>query len=127
LLRSIGPQLLAHPLAGSTRIEFKPCQRTHLEESFSRTVGIPIGVKVNDRLSASRGRPYDLTLVAGGYALRTKTRFAPAILAAHPGLGGDDVTEITRTETFALTAIAYLQPVTRGKISNWRDARSAAT
>jgi segregation and condensation protein B len=64
-----------------------------------------------------RGRPYDLTLVAGGYALRTKTRFAPAIRAAHPGLGGDDVAELTRTETFALTAIAYLQPVTRGEIS----------
>ena len=64
-----------------------------------------------------RGRPYDLTLVAGGYALRTKTRFAPAIRAAHPGLGGDGVAELTRTETFALTAIAYLQPVTRGEIS----------
>ena len=49
--------------------------------------------------------------------LRTKTRFAPAIRAAHPGLGGDDVAELTRTETFALTAIAYLQPVTRGEIS----------
>ena len=64
-----------------------------------------------------RGRPYDLALVAGGYALRTKTRFAPAIRAAHPGLGRDDVAELTRTETFALTAIAYLQPVTRGEIS----------
>ncbi len=64
-----------------------------------------------------RGRPYDLTLVAGGYALRTKTRFAPAIRAAHPELGRDGVAELTRTETFALTAIAYLQPVTRGEIS----------
>jgi segregation and condensation protein B len=64
-----------------------------------------------------RGRPYDLTLVAGGYALRTKTRFAPAIRAAHPGRAGDDVADLTPTETFALTAIAYLQPVTRGEIS----------
>jgi segregation and condensation protein B len=64
-----------------------------------------------------RGRPYDLALVAGGYALRTKTRFAPAIRAAHPGRAGDDIAELTRTETFALTAIAYLQPVTRGEIS----------
>src|SRR5277367_1850332 len=65
-----------------------------------------------------RGRPYDLSLVAGGYALRTKTRFGPAIRAAHPGLGRDDAGELTRTETFALTAIAYLQPVTRGEISS---------
>jgi segregation and condensation protein B len=64
-----------------------------------------------------RGRPYDLVLVAGGYALRTKTRFAPAIRVAHPGRGGDDVAELTRTEAFVLTAIAYLQPVTRGEIS----------
>jgi segregation and condensation protein B len=72
---------------------------------------------IADLIHELRGRPYDLALVAGGYALRTKTRFAPAIRAAHPGRGGDDVAELTRTETFALTAIAYLQPVTRGEIS----------
>ena len=72
---------------------------------------------IADLIHELRGRPYDLTLVGGGYALRTKTRFAPAIRAANPALGGDDVAELTRTETFALTAIAYLQPVTRGEIS----------
>ena len=72
---------------------------------------------IADLMHELRGRPYDLTLVAGGYALRTKTRFAPAIRAAHPSRGGDEVAELTRTETFALTAIAYLQPVTRGEIS----------
>jgi segregation and condensation protein B len=72
---------------------------------------------IADLIHELRGRPYDLVLVAGGYALRTKPRFAPAIRAAHPGLGRDDVAELTRTETFALTAIAYLQPVTRGEIS----------
>ena len=71
---------------------------------------------IADLIHELRGRPYDLTLVAGGYALRTKTRFAPAIRVAHPGLG-EDIAELTRTETFALTAIAYLQPVTRGEIS----------
>jgi segregation and condensation protein B len=72
---------------------------------------------IADLIHELRGRPYDLVQVAGGYALRTKTRFAPAIRAAHPGLGRDDVAELTRTETFVLTAIAYLQPVTRGEIS----------
>ena len=72
---------------------------------------------IADLTQELRGRPYDLVQVAGGYALRTKTRFAPAIRAAHPERGGDDVAELTRTETFALTAIAYLQPVTRGEIS----------
>jgi segregation and condensation protein B len=72
---------------------------------------------IADLIHELRGRPYDLTLIAGGYALRTKTRFAPAIRAAHPGPGEDDVAELTQTETLALTAIAYLQPVTRGEIS----------
>jgi len=72
---------------------------------------------IADLIHELRGRPYDLVQVAGGYALRTKTRFAPAIRAVHPGRAGDDVAELTRTETFALTAIAYLQPVTRGEIS----------
>jgi segregation and condensation protein B len=72
---------------------------------------------IADLIHELRGRPYDLALVAGGYRLQTKTRFAPAIRIAHPDRGGDDVAELTRTETFALTAIAYLQPVTRGEIS----------
>ena len=72
---------------------------------------------IADLIHELRGRPYDLVQVAGGYALRTKTRFAPAIHAVHPGRAGDAVGELTKTETFALTAIAYLQPVTRGEIS----------
>jgi segregation and condensation protein B len=43
---------------------------------------------IADLIHELRGRPYDLTLVAGGYALRTKTRFAPAIRAAHPDWEG---------------------------------------
>ena len=46
---------------------------------------------IADLIHELRGRPYDLTLVAGGYALRTKTRFAPAIRAVHPGRGGDEL------------------------------------
>jgi segregation and condensation protein B len=72
---------------------------------------------IADLIHELRGRPYDLVQVAGGYALRTKTRFAPAIRAGHPKREGDVVGELTKTETFALTAIAYLQPVTRGEIS----------
>ena len=72
---------------------------------------------IADLIHELRGRPYDRVQVAGGYALRTKTRFAPAIRAVHPGRAGDAIGELTKTETFALTAIAYLQPVTRGEIS----------
>lgn len=65
-----------------------------------------------------RARPYDLVHVAGGYQLRTRPRFAPAIHAA----SGDDFRhaggpELTPTEILALTAIAYLQPATRADLS----------
>ena len=43
----------------------------------------------------------------------SRRRSAPPI----PDGRGDAVGELTKTETFALTAIAYLQPVTRGEIS----------
>jgi segregation and condensation protein B len=94
-------------------------QKPVAREALARLVGQDCRFDdlIADLIHELRGRPYDLTLVAGGYALRTKTRFAPAIRAAHPGQGGDGVAELTRTETFALTAIAYLQPVTRGEIS----------
>ena len=36
---------------------------------------------IADLIHELRGRPYDLVQVAGGYALRTKTRFGPAIRA----------------------------------------------
>jgi hypothetical protein len=76
-----------------------------------------IALAAASALDLVRGRAYDLALVAGGYRLQTKTRFAPAIRVAHPSRAGDNVAELTKTETFALTAIAYLQPVTRGEIS----------
>jgi segregation and condensation protein B len=71
---------------------------------------------IADLIQELRGRPYDLVQVAGGYALRTKTRFASAIRIAHPGQAGEGA-ELTRTENFVLTAIAYLQPVTRAEVA----------
>src|SRR5208337_1913225 len=65
-----------------------------------------------------RARPYDLVLVAGGYQLRTRPRFADAIRAANAGsLRDAGLPELTPTELLAVTAIAYLQPATRGEIS----------
>ena len=65
-----------------------------------------------------RARPYELVFLAGGYQLRTKRRFAPAIRAA---CGGDlrvaGAPELTPTEMLAVTAIAYLQPATRAEVS----------
>ena len=65
-----------------------------------------------------RARPYDLVFVAGGFQLRTRPRFAPAIRAAGGGdLRDASAPELTPTEILAVTAIAYLQPATRAELS----------
>jgi segregation and condensation protein B len=66
---------------------------------------------------AGRGEAVTLRPACGRLCTQDENRFAPAIRAAHRGRAGDEVGELTRTETFALTTIAYLQPVTKGEIS----------
>ncbi|MGA8172983.1 MAG: SMC-Scp complex subunit ScpB [Methylocystis sp.] len=73
---------------------------------------------IADIVDELRARPYELVFVAGGYQLRTKTRFADAIRAANLGeLRDAGLPELTPTELLAVTAIAYLQPATRAEIS----------
>lgn len=62
-----------------------------------------------------RGRPYELVSVAGGWQHRTRARFADAIRAARGDLDADTV--LNATENLVVTAIAYLQPVTRVELS----------
>jgi segregation and condensation protein B len=68
---------------------------------------------IQDELKA---RPYELVVVAGGWAHRTRTRFAEAVRAAaklrEPGLP-----DLSKTETMVLTVVGYFQPVTRAKVS----------
>jgi len=65
-----------------------------------------------------RTRPYELVFVAGGYQLRTKSRFADAIRTANAGTLRDaGLPELTPTELMTVTAIAYLQPATRAQVS----------
>ncbi|KAF0212190.1 MAG: putative transcriptional, partial [Methylocystaceae bacterium] len=61
---------------------------------------------IADIRSELRARPYELVFVAGGYQLRTKPRFAPAIRAAGGGdLRDAGAPELTPTEILAVTAI----------------------
>lgn len=62
-----------------------------------------------------RGRPYELTHVAGGWQHRTRPRYAGAIRSV---LGQPDrALALTATETLVVTAIAYLQPVSRAGLA----------
>jgi segregation and condensation protein B len=64
-----------------------------------------------------RARPYDLVLVAGGYQLRTKPRYADAIRVLNNGARAAGPPALTPTELLTVTAIAYLQPATRTELS----------
>ena len=89
-------------------------------EKLARLVGkdCKLDDLLKDIADELRARPYELVFVAGGYQLRTKTRFADAIRAASSGEFRDaGLPELTPTELLAVTAIAYLQPVTRGEVS----------
>jgi chromosome segregation and condensation protein ScpB len=55
--------------------------------------------------------------VAGGWQHRTKPRFADAIRAARGADEGGGTNSLTPGENLVLTAIGYLQPVTRAELS----------
>lgn len=70
---------------------------------------------IEDIREELRGRPYDLVSVAGGWQHRTKRGFADAIRAA-TGFGTQEAKPLSQSESLALMAIAYFQPITRGEL-----------
>lgn len=66
-----------------------------------------------------RGRPYELVFVAGGWQHRTRARYADAIRSARGDDGGNGASALTPTENLVVTAIAYLQPMTRAELSRF--------
>ncbi|PPQ27826.1 hypothetical protein CCR94_19145 [Rhodoblastus sphagnicola] len=62
-------------------------------------------------------RPYELAFVAGGWRHRTRNRFADAIRASGAAGGEGALKALSQTEHLVVTAIAYLQPVTRRDLS----------
>jgi segregation and condensation protein B len=64
-----------------------------------------------------KGRPYDLVPVAGGWQHRTRPRFVGAISSAADPSKHAEFLALTPTEGLVVTAIAYLQPVTRAALS----------
>ena len=97
------------------------CARDPVErEMLTKLVGPRCNLDdlIADIADELRARPYHLVFVASGYQLRTKRRFSDAIRAASSGeLRDAGAPELTPTELLAVTAIAYLQPATRGDLS----------
>ncbi|NPD15983.1 SMC-Scp complex subunit ScpB [Xinfangfangia sp. D13-10-4-6] len=86
-------------------------------EVLARVVGqgVSLDLLIEDVANSLQDRPYEIARVAAGWQMRTRSRFAPAIRAALAP--ADSSRNLTPGEALILTAVAYLQPVTRGAIS----------
>ncbi len=71
---------------------------------------------IRDIQDELRARPYELVLVAGGWHHRTRPRFADAIRMSAVTEGRSAV-DLSSADLAVLAAIAYLQPLTRGELS----------
>jgi segregation and condensation protein B len=65
-----------------------------------------------------RARPYDIVIVAGGFQHRTRPRFADAIRQALGATTTIERPNLTPLENLTVAAIAYLQPVTRERLTH---------
>jgi len=71
---------------------------------------------IRDIQDELRARPYELVLVAGGWHHRTRPRFADAIRMSAV-TEGRSALDLSSADLAVLAAIAYLQPLTRGELS----------
>lgn len=91
----------------------KPVERPALARVVGRDASIEL--LIEDIRADLQGRPYDVISVAGGWQMRTRAAYAPAIevSAALP----DRRLELTKNEAMVLVSIAYHQPVTRAGVA----------
>lgn len=88
-------------------------------ETLGRVVGrnCSIDLLIDDLREELRTRPYDIVAVAGGWQHRTRPPYAEAIRAsAAPTRSA--AASLSEFEATVLMTVAYLQPVTRGELSN---------
>ncbi len=82
-------------------------------EDLARVVGQGASVEllIEDLAADLDGRSFEVTKVAGGWMLRTRPAYAPAIRTA-ADIGEQDL-DLREYDVAVLAAIAYHQPITR--------------
>jgi len=82
-------------------------------EDLARVVGQEVSVEllIEDLIADIEGRSFELAKVAGGWLLRTRSAYAPAIRTAADV--GDQDLDLQEYDVAVLAAIAYHQPITR--------------
>jgi len=88
-------------------------------ETLMRVVGkgCSIDLVIDDLREELRSRLYDIVTVAGGWQHRTRTAYGSVIRASQAPTRSSSVS-LSKHESAVLSAIAYLQPVTRGDLSS---------
>ncbi|WP_457578132.1 SMC-Scp complex subunit ScpB [Ensifer adhaerens] len=88
-------------------------------ETLTRVVGksCSIDLIIDDLREELRSRPYDIVAVAGGWQHRSRSAYGSVIRASQAPTRSSSVS-LSEHEAAVLAAIAYLQPVTRGALSN---------
>lgn len=82
-------------------------------EDLARVVGqgASVDLLIEDLQADLEGRSFEVAKVAGGWVLRTRPAYAPAIRAAADV--GDQNLDLREYDMAVLAAIAYHQPITR--------------
>ena len=82
-------------------------------EDLARVVGrgASVDLIVEDLAADLEGRSFEVAQVTGGWMLRTRPAYAPAIRAAADV--GEQVLDLNEFDVAVLAAIAYHQPITR--------------
>jgi len=82
-------------------------------DDLARVVGqgVSVDLLVEDLAADLEGRAFEIAQVAGGWMLRTRAAYAPAIRAAADV--GDQFLDLSEFDVAVLAAIAYHQPITR--------------
>ncbi len=92
----------------------QPVERPALARIVGRSASIDL--LIEDIRVDLQGKPYDVISVAGGWQMRTRPAYAPAIEAsvALP----ERRLELTQNEAMVLVSIAYHQPITRAGVAD---------
>ena len=82
-------------------------------EDLARVVGqgASVDLLVEDLVADLEGRAFEVAKLAGGWMMRTRSAYAPAIRAAADL--GEQLLDLNEFDVAVLAAIAYHQPITR--------------
>ena len=91
----------------------KPVSRDDLQRVVGK--GVNIDMLIEDIQADLKGKPYEITLIDGGWMFRTRAQYGSAIRTAADV--GEQEYNFTEEEIAVLCAVAYHQPIDRAELA----------